>query len=572
MTLEELKLLDEKEDKIEFKEAKHNFAFAGGSHNDPKERRKCVLGYIVALSNEGGGRLVLGMTDAKPHQVVGSDFAEGKESALEDEIYDRLKIRVHTRVLHENGKRVLIIQIPSRPGGKIMKFEGVPLMRTGDSLREMSDDEIFRILSEQEPDFSAKFCKGLKIEDLDNKAIETLKEKYAKKQENESFLTLSDKQLLSDLKLLKDNKLTYAALILLGKKDSIYQYLPQARTIIEYRRSETQIQSDAREEIQEPLFIAIERIWNYINQPASNPKYHIRQGPYIFDIPYFNEEVIREAVLNAITHRDYTITSSVVIKQFPEKIEISNPGGFPRGVSIENLIYVDSTPRSELLSQILLKTGLVEKSGQGVDKMFRIVLSEGKEMPDYSKSDNFRVCLKISSEVRDEAFIVFLEEEQRKRDKYHKLGVSEIISLYKIKNDTSLDYLEEDVVQNLLNQELIKRNGKSSSTRYILLDRYFELANKASQIAGYSIIEINSIAECLSRVKTAKMKDFAALFEGKLKRSQVRYLIEKLVDDNVLVMEGRGSGARYKINTASSGEYDIKKMIIARLKEKEQRL
>ena len=56
MTLEELKLLDEKEDKIEFKEAKHNFAFAGGSHNDPKERRKCVLGNIVALSNEGGGR------------------------------------------------------------------------------------------------------------------------------------------------------------------------------------------------------------------------------------------------------------------------------------------------------------------------------------------------------------------------------------------------------------------------------------------------------------------------------------------------------------------------------------
>ena len=149
-------------------------------------------------------------------------------------------------------------------------------MRTGDSLREMSDDEIFRILSEQEPDFSAKFCKGLKIEDLDNKAIETLKEKYAKKQENEGFLTLSDKQLLSDLKLLKDNKLTYAALILLGKKDKIYQYLPQARTIIEYRRSETQIQSDAREEIQEPLFIAIDRIWNYINQPASNPQYHIR--------------------------------------------------------------------------------------------------------------------------------------------------------------------------------------------------------------------------------------------------------------------------------------------------------
>jgi ATP-dependent DNA helicase RecG len=432
----------------------------------------------------------------------------------------------------------------------------------------MSDDETFRILSEQEPDFSAKFCEGLKIEDLDPKAIATLKEKYAKKQENETFLSLSDKRLLSDLKLLKGNKLTYAALILLGEKDKIYQYLPQARTIVEYRRSYTQIQSDAREEIQEPLFIAIDKIWNYINQPASNPKYHIRQGPYIFDIPYFNEEVIREAVLNAITHRDYTITSSVAIKQFPEKIEISNPGGFPRGVSIENLIYVDSTPRSELLSQILLKTGLVEKSGQGVDKIFRIMLSEGKDIPDYSKSDNFRVCLKISGEIQDEAFIVFIEEEQRKRDKYHKLGVSEIISLYKIKNGTGLDYLEEDVVQKLLNQKLIKRSGGRSSTRYILSSRYFELAHKTSDIAGYSMTEINGIVECLNRIEVAKMKDFVEQFEGRLKRSQVRYLIEKLVSDSILVMEGKGSGTKYKINNISDEEYDIKKIIIARLKEK----
>ena len=118
---------------------------------------------------------------------------------------------------------------------------------------------------------------------------------------------------------------------------------------------------------------------------------------------------------------------------------------------------------------------------------------------------------------------------------------------------------------------MIQKNGKTSSTRYILSDRYFELARKTSQIAGYSISEIDSIAECLSRVKSAKMKDFAALFEGKLKRSQVRYLIEKLVDNDVLVMDGKGSGARYKINTTSPGECDIKKMIIARLKEKEQK-
>ena len=63
---------------IESKEAKRNYPFAGGKHVDPKDRRRCVLGYIVALANEKGGRLVLGMADHMPHAVVGSDFAQGK--------------------------------------------------------------------------------------------------------------------------------------------------------------------------------------------------------------------------------------------------------------------------------------------------------------------------------------------------------------------------------------------------------------------------------------------------------------------------------------------------------------
>ena len=92
--IEDLKQLRESEDHIEFKEAKRNYPFAGGKHVDPKERRRCVLGYIVALANEKGGRLVLGMADKMPHTVVGSDFAQDKVGELTDEIYERLGIRI----------------------------------------------------------------------------------------------------------------------------------------------------------------------------------------------------------------------------------------------------------------------------------------------------------------------------------------------------------------------------------------------------------------------------------------------------------------------------------------------
>ena len=70
-------------------------------------------------------------------------------------------------------------------------------------------------------------------------------------------------------------------------------------------------------------------------------------------VPAFNEAVIREAVLNGISHRDYTIDSEVVIKQYPKKMIINNPGGFPKGVNLDNLVTVSSTPRSRLMAEVL---------------------------------------------------------------------------------------------------------------------------------------------------------------------------------------------------------------------------
>lgn len=90
----------------------------------------------MALSNEGGGMLVLGMKDQYPHQVVGSDFALNKIGEIVDKIYVDLQIRVDVQELYEIGKRVVVFDVPKRPTGKPLKFEGVALMRVGESLRK----------------------------------------------------------------------------------------------------------------------------------------------------------------------------------------------------------------------------------------------------------------------------------------------------------------------------------------------------------------------------------------------------------------------------------------------------
>lgn len=549
MTIAKLKQLKESEDKVEFKAATHNFSFAGSEHREQEERRKCFLGYVIAFANEGGGLLILGMADKEPHDVVGTDFAQGKVGALEDETYSRLGIRVRMEELYENGLRVLVAHIPSRPVGKLMKFEGVPLMRVGESLRNMSDEEMFAILSEQEPDFSAKFCEGISIADLDDAAIKKMKESYARKQKNPGFLQLSTEQVLTDLKLLENGKLNYAALILLAKKEVIHAKLPQSKTIWEFRNSEAQIHQDSREVIDEPLFIAIDSIWKLINQPTLNRKYPVQLGAYIFDLYDFNEEVIREAVLNAIAHRDYTLTSEVVIKQYPNKIIITNPGGFPKGVTIDNILTVSSTPRSRLMTEILEKTGLVERSGQGVDKIFSITLSEGKAEPDYKNSDMFQVSLTLRTEIIDKAFHVFVSQYQNS-DKEPKLGVEQIITLYKIRNGI-FQNLKAEIVNHLESSGLIEKVS-GHTNRYTLSQEYHALVNDGLKISKrYLVKEVELILLALQG-NALKMGELEENLKASLNRNQIKYLTGKLSEDGVLNKDGKGSGTSYTIHKSFS--------------------
>lgn len=546
--LRELSLLKESEDHIEFKEAKHNFNWDGGAHKDPKERRHCILGYVAALANEKGGKLVFGMKDHRPHEVVGSTFEQGNLGALEDAIYNKMQIRVSVTEEFEpsedapNKKRVVIFNVPSRPIGKMLKFEGVPLMRTGESLREMSDAEMFKILSEQEPDFSAKPCEGLTMDDLDAEAIKVMKQKYAEKNENPGFEVIPDEQALKDLDLLVDGKLNYAALVLLGKSKAIRKYMPQNNVVIEYRNDPASIQYDDRLEIQQPLFLAIDNIWAYINQPRLNPQVHISENAYIFDIKLFNKETIREAVLNAIAHRSMIVQNDVVIKQSPTELTITNAGGFPIGVDKSNVLTVNSTPRSKRLAEVLQKTGLVEKSGQGVDKMFTNCIMEAKPLPDFSATDNYQVSLTFRTEIRNVPFLVYIRQEQAKRPPHHKLNVFQLMAIYNVCFGDGLE-VRDSVIAELVNDEILLRSkiGKISMSK--------EYQRIYSEIhSTKSVNWISALKACAARYDgIITRKTYMEFLPDWVSVDKVRYSLSKLESLKVLKREGTGKGSKYYI-------------------------
>lgn len=560
ITIEELHHMKESENHVEFKEGRGGcISYDGGQKVQPKDRRRCILGYVVALCNEGGGYFVVGMKDRFPHEVIGTAQNEGSIGCLEANIYRDTQIRTSVYELYEEGKRVLVIEIPKRPCGRVYKFEDVPLMRVGEELKPMSDEVHLKILNEQEPDFSAQICDGLKINELNKEAINILKQKYALKQNNPRFLTLSDKQILIDLDLLKNNKLTYAALILLGERNAINKYLPQAIVRVEYRNTENQIHFDNRINFIDPFFILIDKLWETIN--LRNGSFPVQEDAYIFDIPYFNEEVIREAVNNSIAHRNYRMNSEIVIKQYPMRLDIINPGGFPTGVTPENILTVPSTPRNRLFADVLEKTGVVERSGQGVDKIFYNTLSEGKASPDYSNTDDFSVQLSLSAMIEDKAFALFIESVQSELPDDNKLSVLEIVALNKIREKKSRTDVGFKEIQALLNRGLIEKRGKTRGVYYILSKDYYDFTDQRveySKLTDWDEEQSFSIIRAyLEKHKKIKMGEIVALFEGRLTRKQVRNIVVRWEKAETLSRTGKGNGTIYFLSEKYKRKLDL---------------
>lgn len=179
----------------------------------------------------------MGVTDKIPREIVGTDAFPSIEQTKAS-LIDRLALRIDIEEIIDPDGRVLIFHIPSRPLGVPIVYKGAYWMRGGENLVPMTLDQIKRIISEAEPDFSAEVCPAASIEDLDIVAVEDFRRRWSKKSQNPAIGTLSIGQLLKDTELLIDDCLTNAALILFGTRQALGKYLSHAEVIFEYRASD----------------------------------------------------------------------------------------------------------------------------------------------------------------------------------------------------------------------------------------------------------------------------------------------------------------------------------------------
>ncbi len=387
--------MDGKENEhLEFKEAKNNYHFDK------------LVKYCVALANEGGGKMILGVTDRPPRRVVGTQAFTDLERTKAG-LVERLRLRIEAEeVVHPDG-RVQVFSVPARPLGSPIQFEGAYWMRAGEDLVPMTPDMLKRIFEEVAPDFSAEICPRASLSDLDPAAIQLFHAMWRRKSGNPALDQVPDAQLLADAELVVDNQVTYAALVLLGNRAALGRHLAQAEAIFEYRSSDASGPAQQRLEYRQGFLLFLDDLWNTIN--LRNDRQHFQDGLVILDIPTFNETAIREAILNAVTHRDYRLVGSVFVRQYPRRLEIVSPGGFPPGITPENILW-RQVPRNRRIAEAVARCGLVERAGQGVNRMFEECIKESKPRPDFTGTDDYQVSVTLRGDVQDPRFLRFLEQ------------------------------------------------------------------------------------------------------------------------------------------------------------------
>jgi len=454
-------LLDAPEgSRLEFKEAKNRYDFED------------LLRYCVAIANEGGGKIILGATDTRPHRVTGTQ-AFPEPGKIEAGIFDQLRQRVPAEELRYEGARVLIFHVPSRSPGAAWHHRGAYLMRAGDAILPMTDEQLRRIHEETGPDFSAGICPDASMSDIDPGAIDVFRSLWQRKSPQQDISRRSAEQLLVDAELLLDGGITYAALILFGTRPALGRLLGQSEIIFEYRSSEIPGPAAERHEFRQGFLPVLDPLWKLVS--LRNDLQHFQEGLFIWDVPTFDERAVREALLNALSHRDYRSGGSVSVRQFPRRIEIVSPGGFPPGITVENILW-EQRPRNRRVAETLARCGLVERAGQGFDLIYRECIRQSKPLPDFSHTDANQVWITLRGEIQDPEFLRFLE--QIGKERAATFGTDDFLVIDRVHRELDVPDSLKSRLAHLLDEGVIERVGRGRSGRYLLSRRFYRFLGK----------------------------------------------------------------------------------------------
>ena len=476
----------------------------------------------------------------------------------------RPALSVHVEIFDLGGCALLVIQVPPQRQ-PVATSEGVFLRRTigGDGRPACLPMDGYAMQSLQADrgllDSSAQIVGTARWEDLDPLEFERFRRSVRERRgrSDESLLDLTDFELAKALGVVEANgtprAVRLAALLLFGKDDALRRFVPNHEAAFQVLRG---LEVEVNDFFRWPLLRIMEEIEARIR--ARNSEQELMVGMLRVGVPDYPERALREALANALIHRDYQRLGAVHFQWHPDRIEISNPGGFPEGVRLDNLLVTAPRPRNPLLADAFKRAGIVERTARGIDTIFYEQLRNGRPAPSYARSDNAGVVVVIPGGEANLDFVRMLVTEAQNG---LVLGLDELLILNALWQERSLETGDaagltqkpetetRAALHRLVEAGLVEERGqKKGRTWHLSAAAYRALGDKAAYVRQRGFEPLQQAQMVLQYVeKNGRITRREAAELCRLSGPQAYRLLDHLAAQGLITREGEhGRGVAYR--------------------------
>lgn len=371
--------------------------------NDPKDDMKVAVEYAVCFANADGGVVVFGVTDktrgrnAAIHGARNYNLDTWRRGIYEA-IRPNLSVDVEEIDVPEGTGKLVVVRIAK--GNTVYgTSQGMFEKRIGKNCMPLDAQAILHArVASGVVDWSGQPAEDVRIEDLDPVEVSRARKVLRGVNPESPLLRQRDPEFLVSLGAVRNGRVTHTGLLFFGRESQLVARCPQHQVHYVYQSDSTSVARN--DSFRCGLLDILDRIEQAFVGPA-NPEHELSIGMHKLRIPAFSLDTVREAVLNAVTHRDYLDPGEVLIRHTPRQLTVTSPGAFLANISPRNILRAEPVSRNRTLAEAFEKLRLVERAGTGRLRIFIPLLSYGKRIPEY-EADESRVILRIYDGSFDE--------------------------------------------------------------------------------------------------------------------------------------------------------------------------
>ena len=527
---------------------------------------------LSAFANrEGGGSILLGIDETAGFAVSGVNDVAAVQRDMLNFVQTEMSypIRLEITVADVDGAQVVGVTVMEAPfSQKPVYYRKLGLdkgsfRRSGTSNVQMTPEEVRQLITAQaelREDFTSRLVSTLPDDWFDPIEVERIRRLLAVTRRGSELERLSVEELLSKLQLTESaggrQTPTVAGLLLAGREPFLKQHVNEHEIILLDHGRESE-EYDKRSDMKCALVSVLEAVETHLE--ASNRIASINVGLIRYEIPRFHRKVYREALLNAVIHRNYADYGSIMVRVFPSRLQISNPGGFLPGVTPDNILTGAPKHRNRRLAEAFQILGLVERAGMGVAQMYRHQLENGKPAPHFSGTES-EVRISISTDLVDEKMAAFVASQYRGG---HKFDVGDLLVLNQLRSQREVRTSDvaritqrnqpgaTALLNDMVKKDLLRRRGFGASTVYSYSPSINRALGNAPQAARDKIIESvrhpEMIVEYVRQQGSIGNHECQVLCD--LNSWQASRLLRKLTDSGLLWRSGPSKKlARYELS------------------------